>query len=90
MVFSTNKINNETITDTSLKADSFNTYFTNFGSNLASNILPPADYSFKDYITHPVKHKFVLNLVTEKKNISIIDSFKRKHSLGHDRLSMNL
>ena len=67
------QINNETVTDTSLIANSFNTYFTNIGSNLASQIIPPRDYSFKDYITHPSQHRFVFNLITEEMIINIID-----------------
>lgn len=76
--------------DKTFIANKFNSYYTNIGLELASNINLPENKSFKDYLKNPTIQKFDFLKTTENEIIKVIDKFKSKSSTGYDRVSNNL
>jgi len=80
-------IQNEKVSNKQAIVNNFNSYFSNIGPELASNISPPPNKHFSDFLQNPFPNDFTFNNVTEAIVIKTIDSLKSKTSAGYDRLS---
>ena len=70
-------------------ANSFNSFFTNIGPELASKITSP-DTRFTDYLSKQTKESFFLNPTNPTEIINITRSLKSSKSQGFDRISTSL
>ena len=71
-------------------AKQFNSYFSNIGQNLASEIITPNNKSFTDNLISPCGIGFNFVNVTVADIIKIIDNLQAKTSSGVDGLSVKL
>ena len=78
------------ISDTLMVAKQFNSYFSNIGQNLASEIIAPNNKSFTDYLISPCGIGFNFVNVTVTDIMKIIDNLQAKTSSGVDGLSVKL
>ena len=79
------------ISDKLIIAKQFNSYFSNIGQNLASEIITPnRTYSFTDYLISPCGIGFNFVNVTVADIRKIIDNLQAKTSSGVDGLSVKL
>jgi hypothetical protein len=76
-------INGHATTDVKLIAETFNSYYINLGSSLASNI-PQAMYSPFDYLKNKQVNSAVFHSTTSLEIISIINNLKNDSSPGWD------
>jgi len=83
------KINDETITDQSIIANEFNTFFTNIGHNVSHNV-PHSSKSFDEYLPGHHDHSIFLDPVDSEDVISIVKNIKPKTSSGQDEISPKL
>jgi hypothetical protein len=84
------KINNNKVSNCQDIAEHFNTYFSNIGVEMDSNIKIDNNITFKDYFTEHVTSTFNLSMVDEEKVQSCISNLKSKTSSGHDGISTYL
>ena len=77
------KINNTSINDPQIIANEFCIFFTNVGINYANNI-PASKYTFDKYMGNKSTQNIYLAPTDPYEISRIINSFKRKHSSGHD------
>ena len=71
-------------------ANSFNTFFTDIGPNLAKNISECPDNKFTDYLDIPKVHSLFLKPVTSDEIVKIVTKFRNKFSCGIDGVSMSI
>ena len=71
-------------------ANKFNTYFTEIGSKLSSQIEPPINKSYKIYLNKVCNNFFKFQNVDEETIANIIDKFSPKNSSGFDGISTKL
>jgi len=71
-------------------ANAFNKYFVEIGPALASNITPPIDLSFQNFLTKNIPSTFTFQTVSEDYVLKIINELKPKTSRGVDNISNNL
>ena len=83
-------INGELISDKVVLANQLNLYFSNIGSNLASQIVASDQKSYTDYLQSPCNIAFNFKEITVQYTMEIIDSLKAKSSCGVDGLSVKL
>ena len=81
------KINNCLIKDKETIAHSFNKYFANIGSTLASGLKDVPDNSHMNYLNDPVSTFFSFQNVDEDTVSKLIDNINSKNSSGVDELS---
>ena len=81
------KINNCLIKDKETIAHSFNKYFANIGSTLASGLKDVPDNSHMNYLNDPVSTFFSFQNVDEDTMSKLIDNINSKNSSGVDELS---
>ncbi len=80
--------NGRTLSDPTDIANTFNDFFVNIGSNLASNIdLTNINGTFQQYLHNPTAQACVLKNVTEVEVLAIIDKMDNKCSTGVYELS---
>ena len=84
------KVDDKILTEEHEIANAFNTYFTNIGPSLASNIKTNTDKTFDYFLGRPRALKFTFNQITETDVIKIIDGLPSKNSSGIDDMSPNL
>ena len=84
------KVDDKILTEEHEIANAFNTYFTNIGPSLASNIKTNTDKTFDYFLGRPRALKFTFNQITETDVIKIIDGLPSKNSSGIDDISPNL
>ena len=78
------------ISDKVVLANQLNLYFSNIGSNIASQIVISDEKSYTDYLHSPCKIEFKFKEITVQYTKEIIDSLKAKSSCGVDGLSVKL
>ena len=74
--------------DSSLHANSFNSFFTNIGPELASKI-NSRNAHFTDYLPQPNPHSLFLSPTNPTEIINITRSLNNSKSHGHDRISVS-
>ena len=62
-------------------ANSFNKYFVNIGSDLASNIKDPTPHSYTKFLKNPTSSRFSFELVDENTVSKIIYNLSTKKEL---------
>ena len=83
-------VDGKLISDKLIIAKQFNSYFSNIGQNLASEIIAPNNKSFTDYLIAPCGIGFNFVNVTVTDVMKIIDNLQAKTSSGVDGLSVKL
>jgi len=83
-------IGNSFSSDYNKIANEFNKYFTEIGPKLASQIKPPENKSYKDFLKSPTQNTFSFSAINIDMVTKAIDSLKPKTSYGHDRISNKL
>ena len=83
-------VNGELISDKVVLANQLNLYFSNIGSNIASQIVTSDQKSYTDYLHSPCKIEFKFKEINVQYTKEIIDSLKAKSSCGVDGLSVKL
>ena len=83
-------VDGKLISDKLIIAKQFNSYFSNIGQNLASEIITPNNKSFTDYLISPCGIGFNFVNVTVADIMKIIDNLQAKTSSGVDGLSVKL
>ena len=83
-------VNGQKVSDPTIIASEFNKFYVNIGHSLANNIVPPANKSFKDYLTCTFDHKFKFQMTSETQVMKVIKDLKPKTSNGIDELSNKL
>ena len=66
-------------------ANTFNNYFVNIGTNLASTI--SNDQTYTQYLQTPSAISSIFRHITEEETITIIDKMENKSSSGYDGIS---
>ena len=80
--------NGETLTDPTKIANSFNTYFANIGSELASKInIDNTGMSHRSYLNNPTDFICTFKMVTSDNVLLLINNMKNKSSSGVDGIS---
>ena len=82
------KIENEEIYDPAIIADSFNTYFTNIGSNLAAKI-PHSEKHFTEYLNQSEVVMTEKELTSEEFE-SAFKTLKTNKANGYDDINSNV
>jgi hypothetical protein len=83
-------INNQLVTDKTLIAEEFNSFFTSVGRNLASSITHNSINTPNDYLNDNITTIFQLETVTEADVSKIIRQLKPVSSCGHDNITPKL
>ena len=78
------KLDEKTITDKIDIANQCNTFFTNIGPSLTSNITTAGNKTYKSFLNEPSAHEFTFNEITEVDVLNIIDKLPSKASSGVD------
>ena len=78
------------ISDKLIIGKQFNSYFSDIGQTLASEIIAPNNKSFTDYLISPCRIGFNFVNVTVADIMKIIDNLQAKTSSGVDGLSVKL
>ena len=68
-------------------ANTFNNYFANIGTNLASTISNDQTETYTQYIQTPCTISCIFRHITEEETITIIDKMEIKSSSGFDGIS---
>ena len=83
--------NNQELTNPDDISNSFNTYFTNIGPNLASKIKTGnTNTKFTDFLSPNFNRSLFLTPTDEEEIFKIVRCLKTSRSSGHDGLSVNL
>ena len=83
-------INSDRVTDNQIIADSFNSYFTKIGPNLADRIPIPTNKSYTDYLQMPCTNTISFRTITENDTLKLINALSNKTSTGIDELSTKM
>ena len=75
------------IVDNEKIANSFNNYFANIGTNLASTISNDQTETYTQYLQTPSAISCIFRHITEEETITIIDKMENKSSSGYDGIS---
>ena len=81
---------NEELTNPKDISDSFNTYFTNIGPNLASKIKQDNNINFANFLPPNFNKSLFLTPTDEEEIFKIVRCLKTSRSSGHDGLSVHL
>ena len=71
-------------------ANRLNTFFTNIGPKLASQIVTGGNSSYEDFLINPTVHEFSFDEIREQDVVNVIDKLPSKTSSGVDGISTNL
>ncbi len=71
-------------------ANKFNTFFTEIGPKLSSQIQPPINKSYKSFLNKVCNNRFKFKNVNEETIANIIDKLNPKNSFGFDGISTKL
>ena len=71
-------------------ANRLNTFFTNIGPKLASQLVTDGNSSYEDFLITPTLHEFSFNEIGEEYVVNVIDKLPPKTSSGVDGISTNL
>jgi len=80
--------NNKIIRDPQKIADSFNSFFTNIGPNLAAKI-PNTSHTYTEYLKSNVSDSIFLKPADDLEINRVIHSLKNSNSKGNDDISVN-
>ena len=83
-------INNERISDKNKIVNEFNSYFAHIGPKLASNICPPFNKHFSEFLQNILSNTLNFSNATDVTISTIINTLKPKSSTGYDRLFSKL
>ena len=83
-------VDREVLTDKHVIANRLNTFFTNIGPKLASQIVIDGNSSYEDFLINPTVHEFCFVEITEQDVVNVIDKLPSKTSSGVDGISTNL
>ena len=83
-------VDREVLTDKHVIANRLNTFFTNIGPKLASQIVTDGNSSYEDFLINPTLHEFNFNQIGEEDVVNVIDKLPSKTSSGVDGISTNL
>ena len=83
-------VDREVLTDKHVIANRLNTFFTNIGPTLASQIVTDGNSSYEDFLINPTLHEFNFNQIGEEDVVNVIDKLPSKTSSGVDGISTNL
>ena len=83
-------INGKSESDKQIIANEFNKYYVNVGPNLAQQIVPPPNTTFRQYLDRPPDSEFSFNLVSSRTVLKVINSLQSKKSSGYDSISSQL
>ena len=83
-------VDKEVLTDKHVIANRLNTFFTNIGSKLASQIVTDGYSSYEDFLINPTVHEFSFDEIREQDVVNVIDKLPSKTSSGVDGISNNL
>ena len=83
-------VDREVLTDKHVIANRLNTFFTNIGPTLASQIVTDGNSSYEDFLINPILHEFNFNQIGEEDVVNVIDKLPSKTSSGVDGISTNL
>ena len=84
------KIDGNIVNDKHVIANKFNTFFTNIGPTLASQINVEGIQLYAGYLKHPCCNTFSFKPIDVSTTIKIIDNLNSKYSFGKDGMSNNL
>ena len=84
------KIDENIVHDKHVIANKVNTFFTNIGTTLASQINVDGIQSYAGYLKHPCCNTFSFKPIDVSTTINIIDNLNSKYSFGKDGMSNNL
>ena len=82
--------NGITITEPTEIANGFNSFFTNIGEELASNISYAGPDNHKNFLTEEINSSFEFQPVSENEIIRIVEKLKGTSSCGYDQISSKL
>ena len=82
-------VGNHEVKNPSDIANTFNSYFTSVGPDLAAKI-NCGDIHFSKFLSRPLSKTIFFNTTTQSEIISITKNFKSKRSTGYDGFSMKL
>ena len=71
-------------------ANRLNTFFTNIGRKLASQIVTDGNSSYEDFLINPTVHEFSFDEIRVQDVVNVIDKLPSKTSSGVDGISTNL
>ena len=71
-------------------ANRLNSFFTNIGPKLASQIVTDGNSSYEDFLINPTVHAFSFDEIREQDVVNMIDKLPSKTSSGVDGISTNL
>ena len=83
-------IDNVMISDHTIIANKFNTFFANAGFKLAENITDADNSNFRDYLLNPSLQNFTFELISEATTMEALNNLKPKPSCGHVGISTKL
>ena len=84
-------VDREVLTDKHVIANRLNTFFTNIGPKLASQIVTDGNSSCEGFfLINPTLHEFGFNEIGEEDVVNVIDKLPSKTSSGVDGISTNL
>ena len=79
--------NEKNMTNPEKIANTFNNYFANIGTNLASTISNDQTETYTQYLQTPSAISCIFRHITEEETITIIDKMENKSSSGYDGIS---
>ena len=71
-------------------ANRLNTFVTNIGPKLASQIVTDGNSSYEDFLINPTVHEFSFDEIREQDVVNVIDKLPSKTSSRVDGISTNL
>src|SRR5206468_1638428 len=81
--------NGQNLSDPVIIVDKFNDFFTNIGSNLASNVPDTSTY-FSSFLKGSFSDSFSLFPTTSAEIINVVSKFPNKSSMGLDEIPLNI
>ena len=66
-------VDREVLTDKHVIANRLNTFFTNIGPKLASQIVTDGNSSYEDFLINPTLHEFSFNEIGDEDVVNVID-----------------
>ena len=83
-------VNGIDVSNESVIADNFNSFFSDIGRRQADSIPSFPDNHFAKYLHSPASTEFIFQFVNECDVLKVLSTFKSKSSAGDDNLSLKL